>query len=124
MKLATLLNCGIKLPVIKRIWGKEREFVKTPNGELRHMALVGPDILDVADITDIRIRYYQNPLIRVEITAPSLLTPSQEQEFTQKIQSMMGFDCPIEFDPKPQIEWGDTDKRILFMAIDSAWMPS
>ena len=115
-------DCGIKLPVIDKIWGKEREFIKTPNGELRHMALVGPAILELGEILDIRIRYYSNPLVVIEIVSGTPFGNLQERLLEKKIWSMLGFQCPIRIEKKLSINWGNTDKRILFMDMKKAWI--
>lgn len=114
-------DCGINLPVLKRVLGKQREFVLTPSGKLRHLALVANEILDAGSILDIRIRYYNDPLVRVEIVTQTLFEPHHEQVLTKKIQDILGFFCPVEFEFKSVISWGDTDKRILFMDMKTKW---
>ncbi|APB98167.1 phenylacetate--CoA ligase family protein [Polynucleobacter asymbioticus] len=114
-------DCGITLPVISKIWGKEREFIKTPDGQLRHVVLLGSEILAAGQITDIRIRYYHNPLVRVELSCQGDIGQIKEDFLRDKICSMLGFQCPVIFDYLAQIDWGDTDKRILFMDAKTHW---
>jgi len=114
-------DCGITLPVISKIWGKEREFIKTPDGQLRHVVMLGSDILEAGPISDIRIRYYQNPLVRVEIACEGGPSAVKEDVLREKIVLLLGFDCPLLFDYKTKIDWGLTDKRILFMDTKAYW---
>lgn len=115
-------DCGIRLPVIRRVWGREREFVRTPTGALRHIVLMAEDFLKIAPITDMRFRYYTNPLLRFEVVCQKQLTVEQRQLLSGVVQSLLGFECPVAFDERSAIDWGETDKRISFMVMHQPWI--
>ena len=114
-------DCGINLPVIKRIWGRVREFVRTPQGELRYVALVAEEFLCIAPIRDMRFRLYRNPLLRFEVVCDTELNAEQHHALVAKVHALLGFVCPVEIKQLAVINWGETDKRLAFAALDSLW---
>lgn len=115
-------DCGIQLPVIGRIWGRQRDFVRLPTGESRYVVIFAEQFLDVAPIRDMRFRYYSNPLLRFEVVCDVPLNTNQKQALTQLVHKMIGFECPVEIDQKKSIDWGPTDKRVAFLAKDEPWL--
>lgn len=111
-------DCGINLPVIRRIWGREREFVRTPQGDFRYIAILAEDFLKIAPIRDMRFRLYRNPLMRFEVVCDTEISADQQQALVANIRAMIGFDCPVEIVQLPHIQWGETDKRLSFAVLD------
>jgi len=60
-------DCGIHLPVLKRIWGRDNQSIQTPDGRYRYVVLVAEDFLGIAPLRDIRLRYYRDPVARLEV---------------------------------------------------------
>jgi len=114
-------DCGIQLPVIRRIWGRQREFVRGPNGELRYIPLLAEDFLKIAPIRDMRLRVYNNPVLRFEIACNDALTSEQRVALVAEIHRSLGFECPVEIVEVPEINWGPTDKRLKFAVLDETW---
>ena len=115
-------DCGIQLPVISRIWGREREFFRTPTGALRYIVILAEAFLVIAPVKDMRFRYYTNPLLRFEVVCPIPLTPEQRHSLTGYVRSLLGFECPVEIEERSAIDWGESDKRIAFMVMDQPWI--
>lgn len=111
-------DCGINLPVIKRIWGRDNQSIQTPDGRYRYIVLVAEDFLAIAPLRDIRLRYYRDPLARLEVACDTSLTADQRQGLVAKVQDLLGFNCPVELIAKPDIDWGSTDKRLGFAVVD------
>lgn len=116
-------DCGINLPVITRIWGRDNQFIQTPDGRLRYIALMAKDFLEIAPLRDIRLRYYRDPLARLEVASEASLTAEQRQGLIAKVQELLGFDCRVELIAQPAIDWGATDKRLGFAVIDALAPP-
>lgn len=115
-------DCGLSLPVLRRIWGREREFVRTPNGEYRYVAILAEEFAAIAPIRDMRFRYHPtNPLLRFEVVADAPLTPSQQAALRGKIGQILGFECPTDLIETAQINWGPTDKRLSFAVVNAPW---
>ena len=114
-------DCGIELPVLRRIWGRQREFVRVPTGELRFFAVAAEEFLAIAPIRDIRFRYYTNPLLRCEVVCTAPLTAEQRAALTARVRQMLGFECPVEIEQRDAIDWGATDKRASFLVMEAPW---
>ena len=114
-------DCGIQLPVIRRLWGREREFVRTPQGEFRYIAIVAEEFLKIAPIRDMRFRLYRNPLLHLEVVCDTELNADQREALAAKIYSLIGFVCPVEIEQLAHIRWDEADKRLAFAVLDTAW---
>ena len=115
----TPCDCGINLPVIKRIWGRDKQWIEAPDGRVRYIVLVAEDFLAIAPLRDMRLRYYQNPLARLEVACDEALTSEQGDRLVAKVRDLLGFDCPVDLIAGATIDWGATDKRLGFAVIDS-----
>lgn len=111
-------DCGINLPVIKRIWGRDSQMIQTPDGHVRYFVLIAEDFLAIAPLRDIRLRYYQDPVARLEVACDTQLTDQQRQQLVAKVQELLAFDCPVQLIAAPEIDWGPTDKRQGFSVVD------
>ena len=115
-------DCGINMPVIRRIWGRQIEFVRSRSGGMRYAPLVAEEFLAIAPMRDMRFRLYTNPLLRFELVCAMPLTDEQRAALTAKARQMFECDCPVEIDQRDAIAWGQTNKRITFMALDEPWL--
>lgn len=116
-------DCGINLPVIKRIWGRDNQAIHTPDGRYRYIVLIAEDFLSIAPLNDIRLRYYPDPLARLQVACDTPLTADQRQALITKVQDLLGFECPVEVIEEPAIDWGNTDKRLGFAVVDTPAPP-
>ena len=112
-------DCGIKLPVIKRVWGRDNQSIQTPAGHFRYVVLVAEDFLGIAPLQDIRLRYYRDPMARLEVACETALNPAQRQQLIGKVQDLLGFECLVEVIERRVIDWGSTDKRLGFAVVDA-----
>ena len=112
-------DCGINLPVIKRIWGRDNQSIQTPDGRSRYVVLIAEDFLSIAPLSDIRLRYYRNPLARLEVACETPLSQEQRRQLVAKVQDLLGFDCSVEVIEARAIDWGATDKRLGFAVVDT-----
>jgi len=116
-------DCGITLPVIKRIWGRDSQLIQTPQGQARYVVLIAEDFLSIAPLRDMRLRYYRDPLACLEVACTASLTAEQRQQLATKVQELLGFECPVQLLEVPSIDWGATDKRLGFSVVDSLAPP-
>jgi len=116
-------DCGINLPVIKRIWGRDNQAIRTPDGRTRYISLIAENFLAIAPLNDMRLRYYTDPLARLEVVCETVLTEAQHQALITKVQDLLGFECPVEVIEVPVIDWGNTDKRLGFAAVETPAPP-
>lgn len=113
--------CHLQLPVVARLWGRQREFLRTPDGQTRHIIIFAERFLEIAPVLDMRFRYYSNPLLRFELVAQTSLTADQCLGLEAVVREMIGHDCPIEIIQVGAIDWGATDKRTPFLDMGVPW---
>lgn len=114
-------DCGLAYPVIGRLWGREREFIRTPDGSSAYVAVLAKEFMDIAPVRDMRFRLYRDPLLCMEVVAALPLTSAQRSALAAQARAMVGFDCPTEVVELPAIDWGQTDKRPSFASVDQPW---
>lgn len=112
-------DCGINLPVIKQVWGRENQGVYTPDGHYRYVVLVAEDFLDIVPLTDIRLRYYQDAVAVLELACETDLTDEQHRALTAKVKELVGQQCEVRIIARRSLDWGHTEKRLGFAAVDA-----
>ena len=112
-------DCGNHLPVIARIWGRDNQTVRTPDGGTRYIVLVAEEFTTIAPLRDIRLRYYRDPLARLEVACDTPLQQAQIQGLIGKVRELLGFDCAVDLIEGRTIDWGATDKRLGFAVVDT-----
>ncbi len=113
--------CHLQLPVIGRLWGRQREFLRTPDGQMRHIIIFAERFLEIAPVLDMRFRYYSNPLLRFELVAQTPISLEQRSALEAVAREMVGHDCPVEIVELDRIQWGATDKRNPFLDMGVSW---
>ena len=111
-------DCGIKLPVIKRLWGRKRNLIMLTSGQLIPMGFIGDDIAKIASIREFRLIQQKNGVIDFFVRAERTLT----EEETETLRSFI-----YKVDPKLTvnirevsfIEWGKGLKREEFVRVDA-----
>lgn len=111
-------DCGSHLPVIARIWGRDNQTVRTPDGSTRYIVLVAEEFMAIAPLRDMRLRYYRDPLARLEVACDTPLEPAQIRQLVCKVRDLLGFDCAVDVIEGRTIDWGATDKRLGFAVVD------
>ena len=111
-------DCGIRLPVIKRLWGRRRNLVRLPGGELRPGPIAGDDVAKIPVIREFRLVQQKNGEIDFFVSATRPL--SWEEVAT--LRSLV-----LEIDPQlvvmvrevATIDWGAGLKREEFVRLDA-----
>ena len=111
-------DCGIKLPVIKRLWGRKRNSVRLPDGELRPMAYLGDDVANISVIKEFRLIQQKNGDIDFLIRSDRSLTEKESAllcSYILKIDPHM----VVTIREVSVIDWGDGLKREEFIRLDT-----
>ncbi len=66
-------DCGLRLPVIRRILGRERSFLRMPDGSLRLARLTGEHWRAIAPVREYRLLQYSDGLVEAFVTAARVL---------------------------------------------------
>ncbi|HQD81753.1 MAG TPA: AMP-binding protein [Quisquiliibacterium sp.] len=70
-------DCGLHLPVIRRVLGRERSFLRMPDGRLRLARLTGEHWRAVAPVREYRLVQYGDGLVEAFVTAARPLSPAE-----------------------------------------------
>ena len=70
-------DCGLHLPVIRRVLGRERSFLRMPDGRLRLARLTGEHWRAVAPVLEYRLIQYGDGLVEAFVTAARTLSPAE-----------------------------------------------
>jgi len=110
-------DCGIKLPVISRLWGRKRNLVKLPNGELRPMIFLGEDVAKIQVIKEYRVIQFKSGEIYFFVRAERPLTASEVAKLTSLVVNyytqLMVNVCEVS-----AIDWGTGLKREEFVRLE------
>ena len=110
-------DCGNRLPVIKRLWGRRRNLVRLPDGELRPAPFFGDDVAKIPVIREFRLVQQINGEIDFFVRAPRPLS-GEEVEALRSI--ILKIDAPLLVTVREVacIDWGTRLKREEFVRLE------
>ncbi len=112
-------DCGNRLPVIKSLWGRRRNLVRLPDGELRPMTYHGDDIAKIEVIREFRLVQQKNGSIDFFVRATRPLSV-EEVETLRSLVLKISAQLVVTIREVPAIDWGAGLKREEFVRLDSA----
>ncbi len=111
-------DCGITLPVIKTLWGRQRSFIKLPDGSMRLARLTGEYWRQIAPIDEYRIVQYSDGLIEAFVVLPRALTSDETMALKDMLRKVLAHPIDPIITQVPAIEWQHNWKRIDVMRLD------
>jgi len=110
-------DCGYRLPVIKRLWGRRRNLIRLPSGELRPGPFFGDDVAKISILREFRLVQQKNGAIDFFVRAPRPLSGEE----VVALRSLV-----LDIDPQllvtirevATIDWGAGLKREEFVRLD------
>ena len=112
-------DCGITLPVIKKIWGRTRHMITHPDGRTTYTRLFTVnDFEDVWNIEEYRFVLHQGTIIAAQL---KVRDPSTELArcITELAQKKLGYPYPVRVQFVDKIDWGLSWKRENFSISDA-----
>lgn len=89
--------CGRGLPTLKRIYGRERNLVRLPDGS-RHWPIFGmAKFRDIAPVIQFQFVQTERELIEFRLVAARRLTAAEEQALTALVQAELGHPFTLSF---------------------------
>jgi phenylacetate-CoA ligase len=111
-------DCGLTLPVIARIWGRERSFIRLPDGSLRLARLTGEYWREIAPVGEYRVVQYADGLIEAFVTCHRPLTDAEHGAMKAMLQKVLGHPFEVLVTQCENIEWGSRWKREDVVRVD------
>jgi phenylacetate-CoA ligase len=111
-------DCGITLPVIGRIWGRERSFIRLPDGSVRLARLTGEYWRAIAPVGEYRVVQYADGLIEAFVTCERLLTEAEHEAMKVMLRKVLGHPFTVIVTQCERIAWGSRWKRDDVTRVD------
>jgi phenylacetate-CoA ligase len=110
-------DCGITLPVLKRIWGRTSHHITTPDGRKAYPRIYARDFEDIAGLMEYRFVLHQNAIVVAQLRAlePS---PAITATVSERIQKALSYPYPVRVRYVPTIDWGSW-KQDCFAVSDA-----
>ena len=98
-------DCGITLPVIKRLWGRTRHLITTPDGKKTYARIYARDFETIAGLMEYRFVLHQNAVVVAQLRV-SEQSPSIGEAVTERVQRALNYPYPVRVQYVEKIEWG------------------
>lgn len=112
-------DCGINLPVIKRLWGRTRHRLRLPSGELRPMPALGDDIAAIAPVRAFQLRQYRGGEIELVCKVSRPLSAGEVLALAHIVRKDISAELDVRVREVEDIDWGPGWKREEFVSIDA-----
>ena len=112
--------CGKTLPVIKRLWGRQRHQALLPTGALLPMPFLGDDLGKVQALREFKITQYQGGELDLQVKTSRPLTKAEHDELRGYFNSNALQGLPLFIREVDEIDWGLGWKREEFTRLDTA----
>lgn len=110
-------DCGITLPVIKRLWGRTRHLITTPDGKRTYARIYARDFEDIEGLLAYRFVLHQNQVVVAQLKVKEQST-ALAAAVTEKVQRALSYPFPVQIRYVDQIDWGSTWKQDYFGVSD------
>ncbi|MGZ8304566.1 MAG: phenylacetate--CoA ligase family protein [Telluria sp.] len=117
-------DCGINLPVIRRLWGRTRHRLRLPSGELRPMPALGDDIAAIATVRAFQVRQYRGGEIEVACKVNRPLLPGEAEALAHVVRKDVSADLEVFVREVEEIDWGPGWKREEFVSVNDDYARS
>ncbi|UCE31098.1 MAG: AMP-binding protein [Burkholderiales bacterium] len=104
-------DCGIRLPVLARIWGRERSFLRMPDGSYRIARLTGEHWRRVAPVGEYKVVQYADGQIEAFVTAPRRLEAVELERLAAMLTQVLGEGLRVIVTQTDRIDWDARWKR-------------
>jgi len=110
-------DCGITLPVIKKLWGRTRHLITTPDGQRTYARIYARDFESIEGLLEYRFVLHQNSVVvaQLRVSEPS---PTITEAVAQRVQRALKYPYPVRVQFVPKIEWGSW-KQDYFAVSDA-----
>ncbi|MGY9106823.1 MAG: hypothetical protein ACKVG0_09915, partial [Alphaproteobacteria bacterium] len=111
-------DCGINLPVIRKLWGRTRHLITTPDGRKTYARIYARDFEDQPALLSYRFVLHQNEVVVAQLKA---IEQSDElaAAVTERVQRALSYSYPVQIRYVDEIDWGNSWKQEYFGVSDT-----
>jgi phenylacetate-CoA ligase len=114
-------DCGLTLPVIRRIFGRRRNFLRLPDGSERLARLVGDRWHAVPAVQEFRLLQHADLVVQAVLRCARPLSAEERSAAKSLVQQVLGHPFEVVVTETDRIDWGRSWKRDEFVRIDTPW---
>jgi phenylacetate-CoA ligase len=114
-------DCGLQLPVIRRILGRRRNFLRMPDGSERLARLSGDRWHAFPKVQEFRLVQYGDDVIEAFLRCAAPLEEAERRQMAVFLQEMLTHPFDIRITETARIDWGGRQKREEFVRVDTPW---
>lgn len=113
-------DCGLNLPVLKRIHGRQRSFLKLPDGSQMLARLTGEYWRQIAPIEAFRLVQQDDGMVEAMVEAARLLLPHELSALEKMLKDRLSDKLVFRVKQVSKIAWGHRWKRVDVMRMDGS----
>jgi len=111
-------DCGLTLPVIKEIVGRERSFIVLPDGSRRLAELTGEYWRTIAPVLEYRVVQYRDNVIEAFVRAGRPLAAGEVAALEAMLRRVLHPGLDVRVTQVDRIDWESRWKRIDIVRVD------
>lgn len=111
-------DCGIQLPVISKILGRERSFLRLPDGSVRLAGLVGEYWLEIAPVDEYRLVQYADDEVEAFVVCRRKLADTELAAMKKMLGQVLHPKLEIVVTQVQSIDRGNGRKKIDVIRLD------
>ncbi|HEX9396280.1 MAG TPA: hypothetical protein VF943_06000 [Burkholderiales bacterium] len=111
-------DCGLTLPALDSILGRNRNLARLPDGQLRYVMFPGSRFLEIGPARDYRLIQRGPNLMEVYVEWGVPLDDAHRAGITRLVQDAMGFPIEVKVIQVPRVEHSSASKREEFVRIE------
>jgi len=114
-------DCGLTLPVLQRVLGRRRNFLRLPDGSVRLARLAGDHWHEMPEVQEFRLVQYRDGIIEAFLRCTGPLGEAGQARARDLIRRVLGFPFEVVVTETDRIDWGRSYKREEFVQVDRPW---
>lgn len=115
-------DCGVTLPVIKKLWGRTRHVIVNPDGRKTFARIYAREFQELAGLIEYRFVLHSDKVVVAQLKA---LQSSEQltEAVIERVQRALSYPYPVKVKYVEKIDWGSTWKQENFAVSDSPSPP-
>ncbi len=111
-------DCGITLPVLRRVHGRERSFIRMPDGSRRLARLTGEYWREHAPVDEYRVVQYADGVIEGFVRCARALSPDELSALREMLARVLSFPGTVLVTQVNELAWPSRWKRVDLLRLE------
>lgn len=111
-------DCGIRLPVLKKLWGRMHHLITNPDGNRTYARIYARDFEDVPGLLEYRFVLHQSSVVVAQVKL-SERSEQADKMIVELVQKALRYPYPVRIQYVDRIDWGTSWKQEYFGVSDA-----